>query len=59
MTRSVITVGADTDIVTVAEMFLKGSYHRFPVTSGDRVVGVIDRRETLQGFLELCSCRPR
>lgn len=54
MTRSVITVNAETDIITVAEMFLKGPYRRFPVVSGDRVVGVISRRETLKALLELC-----
>ena len=53
MTRSVITVNTDTDIVTVAEMFLKGPRRRFPVISGDRVVGVISRRDALKALLEL------
>ena len=54
MTRSVVTVNANIDIVSVAEMFLRGPYRRFPVISGDRVVGVISRRETLKALLELC-----
>lgn len=54
MTPSVVTVNADTDIVTVAEMFLKGPYRRFPVVAGDRVVGVISRREALKALLEVC-----
>jgi len=54
MTRSVVTVNAGTDIVAVAEMFLKGPYRRFPVVSGERVIGVISRRETLKALLELC-----
>lgn len=53
MTQSVITVNADADIVGVAEMFLKGPYRRFPVVLGDRVVGVISRRDTLRALLEL------
>jgi CBS domain-containing protein len=53
MVRTVVTVNANTDIVTVAEMFLKGAYRRFPVVSGDRVVGVISRREALKALLEL------
>jgi CBS domain-containing protein len=53
MTRPIVTVNANTDIVTVAEMFLKGPYRRFPVVSGDRVVGVISRREALKALLEL------
>jgi CBS domain-containing protein len=52
MTKSVITVNADTDIVTVAEMFLRGPYRRFPVVSSDRVVGVISRREAIKALLE-------
>ncbi len=54
MTPSVVAVNANTDIVTVAEMFLKGPYRRFPVVSGDRVVGVINRREALKALVELC-----
>ncbi len=54
MTRSVVTVNAGTDIVTVAEMFLRGPYRLFPVVSRDRVVGVISRREVLKALLEIC-----
>lgn len=54
MTPSVITVNADTDIAAVAEMFLKGPYRRFPVVSGERVVGAISRRDVLKALLELC-----
>lgn len=54
MTRPVITVNTDTDIVAVAEMFLRGPRRRFPVVSGDRVVGVISRRDALRALLELC-----
>ncbi|WP_064697683.1 CBS domain-containing protein [Rhizobium aegyptiacum] len=53
MTRSVVTVSADTDIVTVAEIFLKGPYRRFPVVSAERVIGVISRREALRALLEI------
>jgi CBS domain-containing protein len=53
MTRSVITVNADTDIVAVAEMFLKGPYRCFPVVTRDRVVGMISRRETFKALWEL------
>ena len=54
MARSVITVSADTDIVAVAEMFLKGPYRRFPVVTGDRVVGVISRRDALRALVDIC-----
>lgn len=54
MTRSVVAVNIDDDIVGVAEMLLKGPYRRFPVVLDDRVVGVISRRDALKGLLELC-----
>lgn len=53
MTQSVITVSTDTDIAAIAEMFLNGPYRRFPVVSGNRVVGVISRREVLDALLKL------
>lgn len=53
MTRSVVPVTADIDIVTVVEMFLRGPYWRFPVVSEDRVVGVISRRDALRALVEL------
>lgn len=54
MSRSAVTVSAETDIVTVAEMFLNGPYRRFPVVSGERVIGVITRREALKALMEIC-----
>jgi CBS domain-containing protein len=53
MTRSVITVTADADIITVVEMFLRGPHRRFPVVLGDRVVGVISRRDALRALVGL------
>lgn len=53
MARALATVNAETDIVTVAEMFLNGPYRRFPVVSAERVVGVISRREALKALLEI------
>ncbi len=54
MTTSVITVNADTDIVTVAEMFLRGPYRCFPVVLSDRLAGVISRRDALRALLDIC-----
>jgi CBS domain-containing protein len=53
MSREVETIEADTDIVRVAEIFLKSRYRRFPVMSNDRLVGQISRRDVLKALEEL------
>ncbi len=53
MSRDVETVEADTDIVEVAELFLKNPFRRFPVLRNDRLVGVISRHDVLRALAEL------
>ena len=53
MSRDVHTVDAGTDIVTAAEMFLKGPYRRFPVTANARLVGQISRHDVLRALEDL------
>ena len=53
MSRAVETVSADTDVVDVIELFYRSSYRRFPVVSGNRLVGVISRRDVLRALAEL------
>lgn len=53
MNRDVQTVEADTDIVEVAEIFLKGPYRRFPVMENGRLVGQISRHDVLRALDEL------
>jgi CBS domain-containing protein len=53
MSHDVETIDADTDIVKVAEIFLKSKYRRFPVMSRDRLVGLISRRDVLEALEEL------
>lgn len=47
MSRDAQTVEADTDMVEVAERFLKSSFHRFPVMRNQRLVGIISRHDVL------------
>ena len=47
MTREVETVAAGTDIVEVAELFLRRPFHRFPVMRDGRLVGVVTRHDIL------------
>jgi CBS domain-containing protein len=53
MNRNVQTVEASTDIVEVAEIFLKGPYRRFPVMENGRLVGQISRHDVLRALDEL------
>ncbi len=53
MSREVETIEAETDIVEVAQVFLKSRYRRFPVMEDGRLVGIISRRDVLRAFQEL------
>jgi CBS domain-containing protein len=53
MSREVRTVEAGTDIVAVAEQFLKGPFRRFPVLADNRLVGQISRHDVLRALEDL------
>lgn len=48
MSKIVTTVQPETDVFTVADIFLKHTYRRFPVIDGDDLVGIISRRDILK-----------
>jgi len=48
MSKIVTTVQPETDVFTVADIFLKHTYRRFPVVDGDNLVGIISRRDILK-----------
>ncbi len=50
MTNSIDTIDVDTSITEVAELFLKGSYKRFPVVMDNRLVGTITRQNILRAL---------
>ena len=50
MSTSVDTLDVDTLIIDVAELFLKGSYKRFPVVMDNRLVGTITRQNVLRAL---------
>ena len=53
MMKDVITIDASTGIVEVAEMFIKSSFRRYPVTSDDKLIGQISRRDVLKALEKL------
>lgn len=57
MTRSVITVGEDTDPETVARMLIEQHIRRLPVVRDGKVVGIISRSDLVRLFaLTRWSC---
>jgi len=48
MTRSVLTVQADTTLVEAADRFLSRPVRRFPVLDGEKLVGVLSRRDLIR-----------
>ncbi|MDF1855938.1 CBS domain-containing protein [Pseudooceanicola sp.] len=53
MSRSVVTLQADIDIIAAAEVFQEKPYRAYPVTEGTALVGVLTRENLLRAFLEL------
>jgi CBS domain-containing protein len=48
----VATLDAGTDLVTAAEAFLEKPYRAYPVTEGERLVGMLHRGDVLRAFLD-------
>lgn len=63
MSRDVITVGPDTPLERVADLFVLHRIRRVPVVEDDRVIGILSRRDLLafalgegDDALEKCFC---
>lgn len=55
MSSPVETVAPDQDIVQVADLFLHGSYRRYPVVEDGRLVGLVTRADVLRALEHLWS----
>lgn len=49
MSTQVTTIGPDEDIFSAAGIFLENSYHRLPVLEHGKLIGLISRRDVLEG----------
>jgi CBS domain-containing protein len=43
-------VGPEQSILTLADLFINGRFHRYPVLDNGRLVGVISRRDVMQAM---------
>lgn len=53
MSHPVETISANTDIVAVIEWFHRNRYRRAPIVEGNRLVGILARRDILRALEEL------
>jgi CBS domain-containing protein len=50
MTKDPQYVSPDESILHVAQLFIDGKYHRYPVVKNDRLVGMISRRDVMHAM---------
>jgi CBS domain-containing protein len=55
MTTGVDTIDVDAPILEVAELFLKGTYKRYPVVLENRLVGTITRHHILKALQDIAT----
>ena len=50
MTKTVVSVSKNTDLFSVADVFLKNNYRRIPVIHEGKLIGQISRRDVLKAL---------
>lgn len=50
MTPDPVSVSPESSILTLAEMFIKNGFHRYPVMDNGRMVGIISRRDVMRAM---------
>ncbi len=53
MTREVHTIGPETEVLEVARLFAETKFRRFPVVEGNRMIGLVSRRDALRALLSI------
>lgn len=44
------SVGPEQSILTLADMFINGRFHRYPVVDNGRLIGIISRRDVIRAM---------
>ncbi len=55
MSTALITITSDMDLYSIADVFLANHYRRLPVVDGEKIVGLVSRRNILSAILELST----
>ena len=58
MSKDVNTIAPDLGLYVAAEVFLKHSYRRLPVVEDGKMVGLISRRDVLEGSRKIWQSSP-
>jgi CBS-domain-containing membrane protein len=58
MDRSARTINEETDILSLAQIFLQTPYRRLPVLRDGKLVGQVSRRDLLQAVNDLIAVSP-
>jgi CBS domain-containing protein len=53
------TIGPDTHLLSVAQVFLLTPYRRLPVVEGGKLIGQVSRRDVLRCWLDLIGQAPQ
>jgi CBS domain-containing protein len=58
MDQTALTTGPNTDMLSIAQMFLNSPYRRLPIVDGVRLVGQVSRRDLLEAAAALLRPKP-
>jgi predicted transcriptional regulator len=58
MDRTPTTITEDTDLLTVAQIFLTTPRRRLPVLRDGQLIGQVSRRDVLQAALQIIEAQP-
>lgn len=59
MDAHALTASPNSDMLTIAQMFLNSPYRRLPILDGDRLVGQVSRRDLLEAAASLLRPQPQ
>lgn len=57
MTKQVVTATEDASLAAIATLLERNGIKRVPIVRGDKVVGIVSRRNLLQAFVDAASAR--
>ncbi len=52
-------VGPEQSILTLADLFINGRFHRYPVVDNGRLVGIISRRDVIRAIAQYYPTKTR